>query len=210
MKLTQVTFTRLHEVEGVFGQEFISAGGGCFPKYLILSYNLKTNTVVFPLGWKIEKGGVIPRENRRDDSVYQFRFGDFCHTVLQLKYVKKVDFVKVEYSPDEFQPNKKFGLLTLRIPRRNKARTDKLVKKYQTAKVVSAIRSKESNKVVNPMELNERTFPQYVYELVIQKSKWHDFAKELYEQNLVPKTDRFAILLTGPLFPRQLANFKQN
>jgi len=47
-------------------------------------------------------------------------------------------------------------------------------------------------------------------ELVMQKSKWQDFAKQVYEQNLVPKTQRFAILTTGPVFPRQLTNFNQN
>lgn len=209
MKLTRVTFSKLHEVEGAFGREWVSPGGGGFPKHLIHSYDHKTKTVVFPLGWTIEESIWVPEEGRRDYSVYQFIFKNFCHTGFRRDYVKKIDFVEVDYDPEEFQPNTKLGLLTLRVQRRNKARTDKLIKKYQTAKMVIAERSMESSKVVRRTGRKQRRFPQYLYELVIQKTKWQDFAKELYEQNLVPKTERFAILMGGAVFPRQLAYFKK-
>ena len=211
MKLTKVTFTELHEAEGTFGKEYAVVAGGGFNKHLIYSYNLKTKTVVFPPEWNIGKGDErISKKGRHDDSVYQFRFGDFCHTVLKREYVKKIDFVEVSnYNPDEFQPNKELVMLTLRVPRRNKARTDKLIKKYQTAKMIVAERSRESRMVISEIGRKEKSLPQYLYELVIQKSRWRDFAKELHEENLVPKTDRFAILMDGAIFPRQLAYFKK-
>ena len=100
--------------------------------------------------------------------------------------------------------------MTLRIPRRNKARADKIIGGYQTAKTIVAKRSVKSSMVIDGRGRKKRTFQQHLYELVIQKSKWQDFAKQVYEQNLVPKTQRFAILTTGPVFPRQLTNFNQN
>lgn len=205
-QLIQVTFTKLREIEGAFGREWIAPAGGGFPKHLIHSYNLKNKTVVFPPKWNIEESGRTPR---RDDSMYQFRFSNFCHTVLRRKCVKKVDSVEVEYNPDEFQPKKGLGLLILRIPRRNKVRTDKLIKKYQTAKIVVAERSRENSKIVIRKGQGDRRFPQYLYELIIQNSGWQDFAKELYQENLVPETERFAILMDGAIFPRQLAYFKK-
>ena len=100
--------------------------------------------------------------------------------------------------------------MTLRVPRRNKVRTDKIVNEHLTTQTIVAERSMESRMVIVRKGRNKRTFPQYLYELVMQKSEWQDFAKQLYGQNLVPKTQRFAILTTGPVFPRQLASFKRN
>lgn len=210
--LFRVKFTELYEIEGGLGREWIVSAGGGFPKHLIHSYDLKNKTVVFPLEWDI-KYDEIPMEKRGNiilgRPVYRFKFGNFCNTVIGYGYVRKMDSVKVEYNPKEFHPNKELGLLTLRIPRRNKARTDKLIGKYQTAKMVVAVRSMESSKVIRATERGERSFPQYLYELAIHRSKWRGFAKELYEQNLVPKTERFAILMSGAIFPRQLAQFKK-
>lgn len=209
MKLTRVTFTELHEAEGAFGQECIAIAGGVFPKHLIYSYNSKAKSVVFPPDWNIEKGQYTKEESRCDDSFYHFRLGDFCLTVIRRKYVKKIDFVEVEYNPDEFQPNKELVLLTLRIPRKNKTRTDKLIKKYQAAKVIVAERSRESSKVISRTGRKERSFSQYLYELAIRESRWRDFAKELYEENLIPENERFAILIGSAIFPRQLVNFQK-
>ena len=52
-RLTRVTFSELHEVVGAFGREWIAPAGGGFPKHLVYSYDIKTKTVVFPIGWVI-------------------------------------------------------------------------------------------------------------------------------------------------------------
>ena len=208
VKLTKVTFTKLFEVEGAFGQEWVSPGGGGFPKHLIYSYDLKSKTIIFPTDWIITESGGTNEDNWKRTQ-YEFIFRDSCHTVLRHEYIKKVDFVEVEYSPKDFQPNLKLVVMTLRIPRRNKARADKLIDEYQTAKTIVAQRSMKSSMVIDGRGLKKRTFPQYLYEIVMHKSEWQDFSKQVYEQDLVPKTQRFAILVTGPVFPRQLANFKQ-
>ena len=211
MKLTRVTFIELHEVEGAFGQEWIAPAGGGFPKHLIYSYDLKTRTVIFPPGWKIKQDAISAIEGGECfRPFYSFAFDDFCNTVVGYGHVEKVDAVEVEYNHDEFKPNKKLVVMTLRVPRRNKARTDKLIDRYQTAKTIIAKRSMKIRMVIDGRGRKKRTFQQYLYELVMQKSKWQDFAKQVYEQNLVPKTQRFAILTTGPVFPRQLTNFNQN
>ncbi len=208
MKLTRVTFTELHEVEGAFGQEWIAPAGGGFPKHLVHSYNINTKIVVFPIGWVItETGGSNEDDWKR--TRYEFKLRDFCHTVLRHEYIKKVDSIEVDYNPRDFQPNYKLVVMTLRIPRKNKARTDKLIDGYQTAKTIVAQRSMKSSMVIDGRDRKKKTFPQYLYELVMHKSGWQDFSKQVYEQDLVPKTQRFAILVTGPVFPRQLANFKQ-
>ena len=207
--LARVKFTELHEVTGAFGQEWISPGGGGFPKHLIHSYNLKAKTVVFPIGWAITESGGTNEDNWKRTQ-YEFIFKDFCHTVLRHEYIKKVDLIEVDYNPNDFQPNKDLVVMTLRVPRRNRVRTDKLVNKHRTTQTIVVERSMESSMVVDGVGRKKRTFLQYLYELVMQKSEWQDFARQLYKQNLVPKTQRFAILITGPVFPRQLANFKQS
>ena len=93
MKLTRVTFTELHEVVGAFGREWLAPAGGGFPKHLIHSYDLKTKTIIFPPEWNIEESVWLPEEGRRDHSVYQFRFGNFCHTFLQCQYIKRLEFI---------------------------------------------------------------------------------------------------------------------
>lgn len=214
MKLAQVTFTELHEAEGAFGQECIAIAGGVFPKYLIYSYSSKAKTVIFPPEWNIERSLYtpnmnIPEESRHNNSVCQFMFGDFCYIILRYEYIKKIDFVEVEYNPDDFRPNKELVLLTLRVPRRNKARTDRLIKKYQTSGNIVAERSRKISKVISRIGRKDRISQQCLYELAIYKSAWHSFAKELYKENLIPKTERFAILVGGAIFPRQLVNFQK-
>ncbi|MDP3696623.1 MAG: hypothetical protein Q8R55_01165 [Candidatus Taylorbacteria bacterium] len=210
-RLTRVTFTELHEVAGAFGQEWVSPGGGGFPKHLIHSYDLKTKTVVFPTGWKIKQDTIPAIEGGEFfHPIYSFVFGDFCNTVILYGYIEKADSVEIDYDPKDFQPDHKLVVVTLRVPRRNKVRTDKLIKKYQTSKTVVAERSRKSSMVIDGGGRKKRTFPQYLYELVLRKSEWKDFAKQVYKQNLVPKTQRFAILAEGPVFPRQLAYFKDS
>lgn len=207
--LTRVKFTELHEVAEAFGQEWVSPGGGGFPKHLIYSYDHKSKTVVFPIGWVItESGGT--NEDGWKRTQYEFIFKDFCRTILRHGCIKKVDLVEVDYSPNDFQPNQNLVVMTLRVPRKNKVRTDRLVNEHRTAQTIVAERSMKSSMVIDRAGRKKRTIPQYLYELVMQKSEWQGFAKQLYEQNLVPKTQRFAIFTTGPVFPRQLANFKQN
>lgn len=210
MKLTRVKFSELREVEGAFGQEWVAPAGGGFPKHLIHSYDLKTKTVVFPIGWMITESGGTNEDNWKRTQ-WEFHFGKFCHTVLRHKCVKKIDFVEAEYNPDEFRPNEKLVLMTLRVPRRNKNHTDKLIKEHRVTETVVAVRSRESKKVIVKSGRKQKSFPQYLYELAIQKSEWRNFARQLYEKNLVPKKDRFAILVEStPLFPRQLAYFKDS
>lgn len=207
MKLTRVKFTELHEVAGAFGQEWISPGGGGFPKHLIYSYDHKSKTIVFPIGWAITESGDITNEDGWKRTQYEFIFKDFCHTVLRHEYIKKIDFVEVDYNPNDFQPDKNLVIMTLRVPRKNKVRTDRLVNEHRTTQVIVAERSMESSMVIDGVGRKKRTIPQYLYEFVMQKTEWQDFAKQLYKQNLVLKTQPFAILVTGPVFPRQLANF---
>lgn len=209
MKLTRVTFAELYEVEGAFGQEWVSPGGGGFPKHLIHSYDRKSKTIVFPIGWEITESGGTNEDNWKR-AQYEFIFKDFCHTILRHEYIKKVDLVEVDYNPDDFQPDSNLVVMTLRVPRKNKVRTDKLVKEHRTAQTIVAERSMKSGLVMDRGGRNKRTIPQYLYELVMQKAEWQDFAKQLNKQNLVLKTQPFAILVTGPVFPRQLANYKQN
>lgn len=206
-RLTRVKFTVLYEIAGSFGQESVSPGGGGFPKHLIHSYDHKSKTVVFPIGWAITESGGINEDNRKCTQ-YEFIFGNFWHTVLGHECIKKIDLVEVDYNPDDFYPHNKLVVMTLRVPRKNKARTDQLVNEHRIAQTIVAERSMESSMVIDGIGRKKRTIPQYLYELVMQKSEWQNFTKKLYEQNLVPKTERFAILVTGPVFPRQLANFK--
>lgn len=207
--LTRVKFTELHEVAGAFGREWVSPGGGGFPKHLIYSYDPKSKTIVFPIGWAITESDDT-NEDGWKRTQYEFIFKDFCHTVLRHEYIKKVDLVEVDYNPNDFQPNQNLVVMTLRVPRKNKVRTDRLINEHKTTQSIVAERSMESSKVIDKGGIKKRTIPQYLYELVMYKSEWQDFAKQLNKQNLVLKTQPFAILVTGSVFPRQLANFNQN
>ena len=97
--------------------------------------------------------------------------------------------------------------MTLRIPRRNRNRTDKLIQKYRTVKTIIAERSRESN-FISEVGGKKKTLPQYTYELIMYKAKWHDFAKQLFHKKLVPQGDRFMIIVKEGVFPRELAVFK--
>ena len=204
VKLTRVKFSELHEVEGAFGREWIAPAGGGFPKHLVYSYDIKTKTVVFPIGWVItESGGTNEDGWKRTEMEFYFR--DFCHTILRHDLVKKIDIVEVEYDSKEFEPNKHLSVFTFRIPRRNKDRTDKLIQNYQ----IVAGRSRKSTKVITGVGHKKKSIPQYLYELAIDQSKWRDLGKELIDKGLIPKNDHFSIWVGHGVFPRQLTSFKK-
>lgn len=209
MKLTRVTFTELHEVEGAFGNEWVAPAGGGFPKHLIYSYDINAKTVVFPLGWILQENGGTNEDNWKRTH-YDFKFYDFCHTVLKYEYVKKVDFVEIaEYDPKEFQPDKGLAVMTLMIPRRNKSRTDKIIQEFRIAKTIVAERGRESSMVLYGKIRKKRTFPRYLYEFIVKKSEWSCFAKRIHGESLIPKTQRFGMLVDeAPVFPRQWVGFK--
>ncbi len=206
MQLLRVKFYKLFEINGAFGQDCVSPMGGIFPKHLIYSYDLETRTIIFPVGWMITEAGGTNEDNWTRTE-WRFNFFEICQTTLQHNLVEKVDFIEVDYDPKEFHPNKNIVLMTLRIPRRNKGRTDELIQKYKATQTIIAERSKESSEIILKSRDEERTISQYLYEIIMKKSSWKDFAEQLYKQNLIAKKDRFAILIMGPVFPRQLASF---
>ena len=102
-KLTRVKFSELHEVVGAFGREWIAPAGGGFPKHLVYSYDIKTKTVVFPIGWVITESGGTNEDGWKRTKM-EFYFRDSCHTILRHDLVKKIDIVEVEYDSKEFEP----------------------------------------------------------------------------------------------------------
>lgn len=209
MKCIQVRFTELYEANGAFGNESISPGGVIFPKHLVLSYDLKTKTVVFPKKWRLaEVCGKIGE--KRHTGLMFFFFGNYCMSSIPKDKVKKINSVKVDYNPDEFEPNKSLTVMTLRVVRWKKAKTDALIKKYQSANVIVAVRSRESRTVRSKAGGKERRYGQQLYELVIKQSVLDDFVNELFKTRLVIENRRFDVQISKPgVFPRQLANFNK-
>lgn len=209
LKVLRVKFTELYEVEGAFGQESVSPGGGIFPKHLIYSYDIHTKTVVFPFGWMTDKSSGTSKCPHR-----LFYFTSHQHTLINRELVKKIDFVEVDYEPKDFEPDPKLVMMTLTIPRRNKSRVNKLIQQYQATKTIVAKRSKESTKIISTFfsgkkKDTEKTLLKHTYELILMKSKWKVFVKQLFEQKLIPTNDRYAILLEENVFPKQLAYFSE-
>ena len=209
---TKVEFTELYEAKGAFGYEGVSPGGSMFPKHLIYSYDLKTKTVIFPLGWIMNEAGGANENNWKRD-MWEFSFNPFWNTVFRHNFVKKIDCIEVDYDLNWFKPLENLGLMTLSIPLKNKNRADKLIEKYVANKTIVAQRSRELGKVslyrIGRNKTTKRTVQKYIYELALQKSKWKNFAKKLHEQNLIHKTDPFGVLLSNYVFPKQLAYFEK-
>ena len=195
-KLACVEFSELHEVEGDFGRECVSPSGGMFPKHLICPFDLEKKTIVLPTKWHIEE----------DDSFYHFKFGDLYQTVFHRKFIRKIGFVDISYGSREFQPNQSFVLLTFRVSSRNKGRTDKLIQKYQSTKVIAGLRSKKIKlTIMGRSKQRERILWHHLYQLVIRKLGVEDFIKQFYEHNLVQKIP--LSIQVEVLFPRQWAYF---
>lgn len=210
--LLRVRFTELYEVEGSFGQESVSPSGGIFPKHLICSYDIHTKTVVFPFGWIIVEGGGTNEDNWCHTH-YDFYFTPYWHTLIQCGLVEKSDCVEIDYDPKDFEPDPKLVKMTLVIPRRNKSRMDKLIQQYLAAKTIVAERSRASRVIKTIFRMKkdhkEKTLLKHTYELVIQDPEWRIFVEQLYKQKLIPKEDRFAILVEENVFPKQLAYFNK-
>ena len=206
----RVTFTELHETEGFFGQESIAVGIGAFPKHLIYSYDLKKKIVLFPFEWKTENGKWNYERGFRDSSFYQFSFSDFCHTEVLRKSVRKIGFVEVDCDLGEFLPNPKLVFVILQVPLRNKARVNKLLREQRITKAVIAERSRVGSLTIHRTGRRPRVLSQYIYELVMRKSKVRGLEKQLREKKLISEIDRFAVMVRGPVFPRQLAQFQDS
>ncbi len=213
--LKKVTFAELHEVQGVFGQESISPGGGVFPKHLICSYDLGTQTVIFPDGWEITEYNNVDKDNRRR-FMWEFSFydgssgGAYLQSVLQHKAIKKIALVEVDdYDQNQFKTEQGLVLMELRIPRVNKDRADELILKHLSDGTIVAERSKESVRITAKGSIVEETVQQYLYELVMKESERINFINQLFEQDIVPKKDRFAILINVRVYPKQLSYFKK-
>ena len=204
-KLLRVRFDELYEVKGAFGCEMVSPGGGGFPKHLIYSYDLKTKTVIFPFGWVTQE----------TDAMWHFYFKPYWDTFFQHRKVKKMDFVEVDCEPNQFQPLPELGLVTLFVTRRNKNRADKMIQKYLKTKTIIGQRSIKNSKTIivrigKGGKTTEKTVLQHLYELVLKKSEWKNFVKEVGKQNLLSKIDHFGLMMSEYVFPKQLANFNKN
>lgn len=213
--LTKVTFSELHEVRRAFGHESISPGGGVFSKHLIYSYDLKTQTIIFPFGWVMQEYGGTNEDGWKRTG-WEFFFsstsGNHWRTILRHNKVKKIDFVEVDdYDQKQFEPEQGLVLMNLTILHENKDRADGLIQKYLTDGTIVAERSRETTvtNIIVGENREEKTVSSYLYELVMKESERINFINQLFEQDIVPKTDRFAILIEQHVFPKQLSYFKK-
>ncbi len=208
MKCLKVTFAELHEEKGAFGKESISPGGAEFPKHMILSYDLKTKTVVFPEGWKcIYEGGKV---GEKLHTGFVFLFDNCWESGVRKDKVKKISSFEVDYDPKEFVPDKNLRLVKIDVPLKHKSYMDKLIKKYLATKLIVAQRSRKSARI-RTVDGKRVTFPTYSYELIEQlvgngNEIWEELGKE--EKNAGKKT--YMILSENPgVFLGQLANFNK-
>lgn len=200
MKFLRVTFAELFEVEGAFGNESISPGGAIFPKHLVLSYNLRTKTVLFPLGWKFDPTG----------STFDFQFDNHIEGCLRKDMVKGFDYVEVDCDPKEFVPDKNLRLVMVDVPAEHKSYMDEIVKKYLATKMIVAERSRKSHRI-RTVEGKRVTFPTHSYELIEQLvSNQNGMWTELRKEREASGEKTYMVLSEDPgVFPRQLANFKK-
>lgn len=205
MQCLKVTFTELHEAEGAFGPESISPGGAVFPKHLVLSYDLETKTVVFPAEWSIVKG--VSEGKSTDFYRYQFKFGDiYLLSVVAERLVSSIEFVEVDYSPDEFSSDGNLRVVTIRVPLEYRADVDKLIRKYRENNMVIGERSREGLDIrkVNGKKVSNL---MWHYEVLFQLAgSSMGFFKELQEQ--IPGVTVYMAWGTDRIFPRQRAYYK--
>ena len=136
--------------------------------------------------------------------------GAYLQSVLQHKAIKKIALVEVDdYDQNQFKTEQGLVLMELRIPRVNKDRADELILKHLSDGTIVAERSKESVRITAKGSIVEETVQQYLYELVMKESERINFINQLFEQDIVPKKDRFAILINVRVYPKQLSYFKK-
>ncbi len=202
MKCLKVTFAKLHEAEGAFGKESISPGGAVFPKHLVLSYDLKAKTVVFPVGWNyVEEGGKV---GEKLHTGFVFLFDNYWESGVLKDKVKKIDSVEVNYNPKEFEPDKNLRLVMVDVPAKHKSYMDELIKKYLATKIIVAERSRKSHRT-RTVDGKRVTFHTHSYELIEQLvGNLNEFWVELDSKKTC------MVLSENPgVFLRQLANFKK-
>jgi hypothetical protein len=198
--LIKIHFRELYNALGAFGNESVSPGGACFPKYLLQGWNIRKKFIILPSSAKISHG----------KDTLTIRIGDSYVSVICKKNVRKIDYITVSKEKKSVKPLKGVAFVTLMVHGDNENPTSYFLSYLREKGYVLAFRSKATTLTVM-RDRGKQVIPQQMYEIAIQTGAEKLLLDGLRDLGVFPNPDnpRYAFLISNVVYPDQLKNLKR-